>query len=192
MKTIQDYASLILIDEPVRVKRSTELNDKFTTMANEIYRCPVRNKNKRDYTNVMHSVEKVVVEHALAHLTGMTLNPAEFNYKDRNSYAWDVVDEDTSATFECKRWSESWLSFHPENFSTFFKNTDIVDYLVSGKVFKTSEYFTVAFHLIADADSFEKYVRPSQYDNKCYYDHNRAARNGDAVFKNHVYFQGDK
>jgi len=188
MKTLQDYASTILVDEPVRVKRSPELNAKFTKMANEIYRCPVRNRNKRDYTNVMHSVEKAVVEHALAQLTGMQLNPAEFNYKDRSTYAWDVVDSEESKTFECKRWADRWLSFHPENLATFTKNTDIVDYLVSGKVFKTSEYFTVAFHLVANAKNFEKYVRPSQYDNKCYYDHNRAAVNGDAMFKNHVYF----
>lgn len=188
MKTLQDYASAILVDEPVRVKRTAELNKKFTTMANEIYRCPVRNRNKREFTNVMHSVEKTVVEHALAQLTGMHLNGAEFDYKNRHSYAWDVVDPEESTKFECKRWADRWLSFYPENIATFSKNTDIIDYLVSGKVFKTSDYFTVAFHLVANAKNFEKYVRPSQYDNKCYYDHNRAAANGDAVFKNHVYF----
>ena len=188
MKTLQDYASAILVDQPVRVKRTPELNARLTKMANSIYRCPVRNRNKRDYKNVMHSVEKTMVEHALVQLTGMQLNPSEFNQTDRNTYAWDVVDPEQSTKFECKRWAERWLSFHPENIATFSKNTDIIDYLVSGKVFKTHDHFTVAFHLVADAKNFEKYVRPSQYDNKCYYDHNRASQCGDAFFKNHVYF----
>lgn len=189
MKNLETYADLILKNAPVRIKRSEELNKKFDTIANEIYHCPVRNESKRKFTTVLFSVEKMVIEHALAQSTGMILNPLEFDYRNRQSYAYDVIDPDNNATFECKRWAEKWFSFNQKDVNTFLKNTDIVDYFVSGKVLRTTEYFTVFFHLVADAKSFKQFIRPSQYNNKLYYDHVAAMRKNVAVYCDHVYFE---
>jgi len=188
MKTLREYGELILGAEPVVVRRTPELNKKFTDIANEIYRCPVRNKNRRSYKNVLESVEKMVIEHALAQFPGLQMNQLPFDHTIRESYAYDVVDSESCQTFECKRWADKWFSFDANHVATMQKNIDIVDYLVCARVFKTSASYTVAFHLIADAKKFEKYVRPSQYTMKLYYDHVNAMRNGDAVYRDHVYF----
>jgi len=189
MKDLAYYAGIILAAEPVKVKRTEELNKKFNDIANEIYRCPIRNSSKRNFKTVHESVEKMVVEHALAQLTGIPLNPLEFDKTNRHSYAYDLIDEN-NCTFECKRWAEKWFSFNYKDINTFMKNVDIVDYFVSGKVFRTTSFYTVAFHLVADAKTFEKYVRPSNYTNKSYYDHHNAVKTGDAFYRDHVYFDG--
>jgi hypothetical protein len=191
MSNLETYASQILQAEPVRVQRTEELNKKFTDIANEIYRCPYRNKNRREFKTVFESVEKMVIEHALSKLTGLAMNWQTFDHTNRDSYAWDVIDLETKKTFECKRWAEKWFSFNSKDISTFMKNVDIVDYFVSGKVFRTPSFYTVAFHLIADAKTFEKYVRPSQYTTKLYYDHHNACKKGDAFYRDHVYFEAN-
>lgn len=189
MKTLQDYADIILGAEPVVVKRTTELNKKFNDIANDIYRCPVRNASRRSFKTVHESVEKMVIEHALAQFPDLEMNPLEFDHTNRESYAYDVIDNSNNKTFECKRWADKWFSFDEKNVLTMHKNIDIIDYLVCARVFRTSASYTVAFHLIADAKTFEKYVRPSQYTMKLYYDHVNAMRNGAAVYRDHVYFQ---
>jgi len=191
MKTLKDYADMILVPEPIYVKKTSELTAKFKKMADEIYNCKARNHNKRNYSNVYECVEKAVIEHALAQQTGMQLNPKDFDHTDRTSYAYDIIDLENGKTFECKRWAEKWFSFNERDILTFRKNIDIVDFLVSGKVFKTSTHYTVAFHLLANAKTFEKYVRPSQFTMKMYYDHKNAMKNGDAFFRENVHYTSE-
>ena len=191
MKTLHDFAEIILGSEPVVVKRTPELNKKFNDIANEIYRCPVRNSSKRSFKNVHESVEKMVIEHALAQFDGFELNDLPFDHTNRHSYAYDNLYTPCNSTFECKRWADKWFSFHESHIATMRKNIDVVDYLVSGRVFRTSASYTVAFHLVADAKKFEKYVRPSKYTMKLYYDHVNAMKNGDAVYRDHVYFNAN-
>lgn len=191
IKTVQDYADIVRSADPIRVERTPALNEKFKGISLEIYRCPVRNRNHRDYSTVEQCVEKMVLEHAIAQEYGLTLNPLEFDHKNRESYAYDLIDESVSyrPTFECKRFAETWFSFFEDDVKTFRKNIDIVDFLVSGKVYRTEEAYFVFFNLLADAKTFENYVRRSKFTSKLYYDHNAAMRNGDAVFKLHAPYQ---
>jgi hypothetical protein len=191
MKTIQEYSDIVRSADPIRVERTPVLNEKFRSIALDIYRCPVRNRNHRNFSVVEQCVEKMVLEHALSQKFGFTMNPLDFDHTNRQSYAYDLIDESVEyrPTFECKRFAETWFSFFEDDVKTFRKNIDIVDFLLSGKVYRTEEAYFVYFNLLADAKTFEKYVRRSQYTSKLYYDHNAAMRNGDAVFKLHKPYQ---
>lgn len=186
MSDLEYYSNIILTDKSEFVKSSRELEVKFQTIADEIYNCPVRNSTMRSYDTVMSCVEKMVIEHALAQRTGFALNPLEFNVRDRHSYAYDVVDQSKDTHFECKRWAETWFSFDESAVSTFRKNVDIVDYLVCGKVYKLDDGYAVSFHLVADAKNFDRFIKPSNYSKKYYYDHVKACVAGYAYNKKHV------
>ena len=95
MSSLKHYANLVMLKEPVIINRTPELTKRFSQIANEIYRCPVRNSTKRSFNNVTEAVEKMVIEYALCKAAGISMNPHEFDHKDRNSYAYDAFDPET-------------------------------------------------------------------------------------------------
>ena len=186
MKTLKDYADVILTPKPIKIEKTSELMDRFNTIAESIYNCPFRNYNGRSYENVFHSVEQMVLEYALAQVTGMQMNPLEFDHTDRFSYAYDVFDPENGKTFECKRWSKKYFTFKPPSIETMLKNKDIIDYFVSGKLHQTDSVYNVRFFWVCEAKNFRRYCTMSGFSKDFYYNHKSAALDGHAFYREAV------
>ena len=174
----------VLFNEPEVVEKTSELADKFIKAAEEMHACSKRGQG-RDLEHVLRcTAPGMAIEHALAKRLGLDLNSSEFDHTDRESYAWDAIDLETGETFECKRHSDTYLSFDRRSVRTLIRNSDLVDWVVSASTVSEPTRYIVTFRLVADAKSFREFVRPSKFSGgkEEYYDHFEAGRRGMAYY----------
>lgn len=181
--TLQDIAQKLKAANTVSIPRQ-ELFDEITSMAKSIYECPRRNAYGRSYEKVFADCSHIAIEYALIKVIGGERNPKEFNVKDKDSYIWDVRNDEQ--LFEVKRHKNSakYFTYSGKSISTYIKNCLTLDYLVTGYMDSTDSDYLVDFALVADSKTFEYYFQQSQFNNSYYYDHNTASRLGHCAIIN--------
>jgi hypothetical protein len=75
-----------------------EINDDITKMAESIFN---RGADSRTQEEVFRDCKRIAIEFALVKVLGGERNPKEFNFKDKDSYIWDVMVD--GKKFEVKR-----------------------------------------------------------------------------------------
>jgi len=195
MMTLSDYAQLILTGKSFRYQKTPELMEYLNKKTDQIYSRDIETKaTPRTRAQVYSHTKNMASEFALASLSSnLSMSLKEHNHRDKHTYAYDVVYNDANNninhTFEHKRWNNSdtqnWFSYSHKNLKTFFDNTDIVDYFVSGRLKDYDDYFEIGFYLVANAKTFKRYWTPSQRENADpYYSHRIAMKDGECYFTN--------
>ena len=175
--TLQQVSDLLSSAGKIVIPKE-ELFDDITKMAKVICPCPRRNARQRTYKQVFNDCSRIAIEYALAKIINGERNPNEWDKFNPESFRWDVRFEDTY--FEVKRHALGtyWFSYAEESLNTFKKYAHTLDYMVSGYMETHDSAYVVEFALVANAKTFFKFFRPSQFANQWpYYDHKTAMRN---------------
>ena len=85
-----DIHTPLEVPKPVRVSLSHEELEHIRIMAEEIFPCPVRNKQGRSYQKVYDdTLSGIILEYGMVR-QGATMNPKKFDPTDPDSHNWDV------------------------------------------------------------------------------------------------------
>ena len=177
---LEYYADLIF-GKPVILPRA-ELNKILIPIAESIYTCPFRNRNRRKPNQVWKSTQCMALEYALDKI-GIPINSTPFDKTDRYSYAYDNMSE-FNHTFESKIHKKTSFSFKISDVSTMLKNIDIIDYLVTGNIEETKKSYIVDFKLLANAKTFKDYMKETEFPDAYsthFYQHKLACRDKQAI-----------
>lgn len=148
-------------------------------MATDMFNCQIRRRN-RTYEQVYASTKAgKILEFALVR-QGAQHNPLEFDVKNRESYAYDVVWNSLRTEVKRKRFlsndTTKYYSWNkPEYVKTFLKNTDIVEQLIVGDYIELSDnLYKVEWMLVTRiGNNFKSYLKKSLYNSgQMYYNHN--------------------
>lgn len=155
-----------------------EINDDITKMAESIFN---RGADSRTQEEVFRDCKRIAIEFALVKVLGGERNPKEFNFKDKDSYIWDVMVD--GKKFEVKRHKSGakYFTYSSKKISTYIKNCMAIDYLVTAYMDESSDNYIIDFAMIADSKKFEFYFQQSKYNNSYYYDHRIASNVGDCI-----------
>lgn len=178
--TLQQIAEKLKAAGTVAIARQ-DLFDEITTMAKSIHECPRRNGAGRSYEQVFADCSHIAIEYALIKVIGGERNPKEFDVKDKDSYIWDVRNDDKLIEVKRHKTNAKYFTYSGKSIGTYIKNCLTLDYLVTGYMDSTDTDYLIDFALIADSKTFEYYFQQSQYNNSYYYDHNTASRLGHCV-----------
>jgi len=157
-----------------------ELHETISLMASSICECPRRNAQGRSYKRVYTDCSRIAIEYALAKVLGGERNPNEWNPAVLESYRWDVRAGDVY--FEVKRHKigSHWFSYPEDGMRTFRKHAHTLDYIVTAYMEIYENEYVVEFALIANAKTFFKNFKPSQYSNQDpYFNHKVALKYGE-------------
>lgn len=177
--TLQQVSDLLSSAGKIVIPKE-ELFDDITKMAKAIYPCPRRNARQRTYKQVFNDCSRIAIEYALAKVLDGERNPNEWNPAVLESYRWDVRVGDVY--FEVKRHKigSHWFSYPEDGIRTFRKHAHTLDYIVTAYMEIYEDEYVVEFALIANAKTFFKNFKPSQYPNQDpYYNHKVALRYGE-------------
>ena len=152
----------------------------ISLMSHEITNCPKRGRG-RTFDRVFKNTGRgKIFEYALQD-QGATLNPAKFNVKDPNTYAWDVLFKGQKTeikSFNFIGTDKRWWSWHDKYApNAFLNNLDIIDTLLIGDYVQNTSCphtYHVKWLLMTKIDTEWKprYVRRSGHNpNKMYYHH---------------------
>lgn len=175
------YYADALLGESVFVPKTPFVESTILSLAEGVYNSPV-NTRQRTMDEVIRDSKNIVIEFAMIEVDpNLIRNPLKFDFKNPHSHAYDVLDIQTKATFEVKRWRKNtvWFSYPERALSNLLKHIDLVDYVVSGEFVEHNDSYEVKFKMIADAKSFERYCKKSMYNTKdLYYNHHHAVKAG--------------
>lgn len=178
--SIKELAQKLKDAGTVKISRA-ELEPYVKPMAEEIHADPKRNPTNRSYEQVYSDCSRIAIEFALIKVLGGHRNPKEFNYKDPDSYIWDV--EVDGKKFEVKRHKTGakYFTYGKKTIKTYFKHCLSIDYLVTAYMDTSADNYLIDFAMIANSKTFEVYFQPSNYNTNWYYDHNTARRFDECV-----------
>lgn len=157
----------------------------ITAMADRIYEFEQKSDwpHKRTKQKIFEDCENIVIEHALAWAVRGEKNPHDFDHTKPDTYYWDVravsTKKGNEVKFECKRWKRSdasnFFSYSKTGLKTFLRHKDKLDYVVIARLHKDEKDYKVEFKMIADASTFDLFLKPSKYNDwEVFYDHHRA------------------
>lgn len=157
-----------------------DLHDEIEVMAKDIFQCPRRNAAGRTYEKVFSDCSFIAIEHALARVIDGERNPEKFNFRNANSYKYDVMKDDKLYEVKRHKVGAKYFTYQGKSIQTFVKHCQDLDYLVTAYMDSTSTHYLIEFAMICDAKTFEFYFQPSNYKGY-YYDHNTATRLGHCI-----------
>ena len=177
---IERYADA-LFKESVFVEKTAYVESVILALAENIFNNTHQRKN-RTLEEVIRDSKNIAIEFALIEVDpNLIRNPLEFDFKNPDSHAYDVLNNQTKATFEVKHWRKNakWFSYPERALANLLKHIKIVDYVVSGELTEHSDSYEVKFKMIAYADSFKRYCKKSMYNEyDLYYNHHHAVEAG--------------
>lgn len=146
-------------------------------MAAAISRTPAKSRYRSDEEIVNSVVRGFICELGVAQILGKR-NEKDWSYKDRESFAYDVIDTDHFARHEVKHQHGDHWSFRPEAIKTLLNNiaAGLLDTIITADYRSADDGFYVKPILIIDPKHFRSYMRRSQYKpGTFYYDHRAAS-----------------
>jgi len=161
----------------VRIPKE-EIEDDIASMAVAIFS---RGADSRTQEEVFRDCKRIAIEFALVKVLGGERNPKEFNFRDKDSYIWDVKVD--GKKFEVKRHKTGakYFTYSGKKIGTYIKNCMDIDYLVTAYMDESDDNYIIDFAMIVDSKKFEFYFQKSQYNSSYYYDHRIATKTGDCV-----------
>lgn len=180
MKNLKELAEVLKSAGTVIVPKAS-IHDKVQAMADDIYKCPVRNSKKRTPEQVYRDCSFVAIEYALAQVIDGQLNPLPFDIRNPESYKFDVIKD--GQLYETKRHKigAKYFTYNKKSLKTYIKHCIELDYLVTAYLDDVGEDYKVSFAMVCDSKTFEYYFQPSKFKGDDYYDHILAQRHGHCV-----------
>jgi|TARA_R110000796_G_scaffold28716_1_gene78302 hypothetical protein len=140
----------------------------------------------RSYDQIYaNTLSGVICEVGVAMLCG-SLNEQDFDVKERDTYAWDVLSRlKSKRRIEIKLHKDKWYTYYPDSINTMMNNIkhEAFDYLVTANYVEQRDYYVVTPRLIIEPSTFRKYCKRSQFANSgtSYYDHNTASYDNQCI-----------
>lgn len=190
MNYIEALSNALQKINSVQIDKS-EIYERWMEMANEIYNCPIRNKEGRDLQTVIRCCSNIVGEYALVKALNSLnenaqLNPRPFDKSDKETYKYDVEHNVNERKYliEFKRMAGAWFSMQDNQLKTFKKHSKELDALVTAYIDEYSDHYTVIFSLVINPKTFEHYWTPSNFIKAAkktmhYYSHHIAKKRRD-------------
>ena len=187
---IKGYSEKLKGIQTVSKEVIPELVDPFV---DRLYKEGMANGRSRDLI-FKHALRGRIIEIAAWQKLGGQLNESEFNFKDPNSFCWDLESESIKFEIKSTPFEHKFFSFNLKNniqdgriiavdMSNVVKYPEYVDYVVTGDIVaETESHYEVRFKHIMNAKNFKNYVRLSKSSNNHFYAHSPAINNGDCVF----------
>ena len=142
----------------------------LSEQATNIYNCPRRGRGRPWEECLKMSARGAVLEFALVRQGGIK-NPKDFDVRDPDSYAWDIVWDGSKTEVKRKEFinkDTKWYSFNNKHYTqTFLRNLDLIDTFIVGDFVQPEvNVFNVEWMFITRVNSnFNEYVAPSRYNN---------------------------
>lgn len=192
MSYISELARVLRDNEYIKVSKQA-VDAYVKPMADDIYSCPIRNRQGRSYEEVYRNCSRIAGEFALESVLLSVgelseRNPNLWNHRNEESFMYDVVHYRHPDVYklEFKRMIGKWFSMKQTQVGTFRKHASKLNALVTGYVDEFPDHYGINFSLVINPKTFDNYWTPSLYRNdkkatNNYYDHFTASKRGDCV-----------